>query len=193
MIEPGFEKATSRIILSAIQRKAGAITMKSILVLLVALMLGGCVASEEKKETPNVPDAKADLDALNKLRDDFIAAFNAGDSAKIGELYAEDAVAMPGDGSPTLKGRAAIVERNKALFDQATAKITITPSRNVVSGDLGYDEGTYTMEMTPKAKGSKAVREEGRYVVVLQRRPEGWKVIEDIDNAIKPLAAAGTK
>jgi uncharacterized protein (TIGR02246 family) len=167
--------------------------MKPILILVAALMLSGCVASSEKKETTNVPDAKADVDALNKLRNDFIAAFNAADAAKIGELYAEDAVVMPGDGSPTVKGRAAIVERNKALFDQVTAKITIIPSRNEVSGNLGYDEGTYTMEATPKAKGSKPITETGRYIVVLRRQADGWKVIEDIDNVSKPLAPAASK
>ena len=167
--------------------------MKRILILIAALMLTGCVASEEKKEATKVPDAHADMEAPNKVRSDFIAAFNANDATKIGELYAEDAVAMPGDGSPTVKGRAAIVERNKALFDAFTAKITITPSRNSVSGDLGYDEGTYTMEATPKAKGSKPVTEEGRYIVVLHREADGWKVVEDIDNTIKPPAPAGAK
>lgn len=166
------------------------------LILVATLMLTSCGATDEKKETTKAPDAKADVDALNKLRDDFTAAFNAGDAAKIGEQYAEDAVQMPGDGSPTLKGRAAIVERNKAFFEQFTAKITITPSRNVVSGDLSYDEGTYTMEATPKAKGSKPTTEQGRYVVVLHRQADGWKVVEDIDNVIKPpapAAAAGKK
>jgi hypothetical protein len=35
--------------------------------------------------------------------------------------------------------------------------------------------------------------EEGRYVVVLQRKAGVWKVVEDIDNAIKPPAPAGAK
>jgi len=162
--------------------------MKSMLILVGALLLFGCAGNEEKKEAAKLPDAKADVDALNKVREDFIAAFNAGDAAKIGELYAEDAVVMPGDGGPTVKGRAAIVERNKRLFDHATAKITITPSHNAVSGDLGYDEGTYTMETTPKAKGSKPTTEQGRYVVVLHRQADGWKLVADIDNVVKPPA-----
>jgi len=35
--------------------------------------------------------------------------------------------------------------------------------------------------------------EEGRYVVVLHREASGWKVVEDIDNAIKPPKPAGAK
>ena len=167
--------------------------MKRILILTAALLLAGCSAPTEEKKETKVADAKADMDALNKLRDDFLAAFNAGDAAKIGDLYADDAVQMPGDGSPTVKGRAAIVERNKGFFEAFTVKMTITPSRNSISGDLAYDEGTYALELTPKKAGSKPMSEEGRYIVVLRRDGSGWKVIEDIDNAIKPPAPAGAK
>jgi len=168
--------------------------MKLILSLTAALLLAGCVtATEEKKEAATITDAKADMDAINKIREDFITAFNAGDAAKIGDLYADDAVQMPGDGSPTLKGRAAIIERNKGFFEAFNVKMTITPSRNAVSGDLAYDEGTYAIELTPKKAGSKPMSEEGRYVIVLRREAGGWKVIEDIDNTIMPPAAAGTK
>ena len=165
--------------------------MKSILILIAALLLSGCAPTEEKTAAPKAPDAKADGEAVNKIRDEFLTAFNAGDAAKIGDLYADDAVQMPGDGSPTLKGRAAIIERNKGLFEQFNAKIAITPSRTHVSGDLAVDEGTYTFEAKPKKAGPKPMQEEGRYVIVLHRNDAGeWKVIEDIDNAIKPVAPA---
>jgi uncharacterized protein (TIGR02246 family) len=165
--------------------------MKSILILVLALVLAGCAAAtEEKAVETKATDTKADMDALNKVRDDFIAAFNAGDAAKVGDMYVEDAVAMPGDGSPTVQGRAAIIERNKGLFAANSAKITLTPGRTEVSGDLAYDQGTYKMEVTPKAAGGKTVTEEGRYLVVLRREASGWKVIEDIDNSIKPPAPA---
>jgi uncharacterized protein (TIGR02246 family) len=168
--------------------------MKSLLILLSALVLAGCASETSKQaEATKAPDTKADMDALNKVRDDFIAAFNAGDAAKVGDLYVDDAVAMPGDGSPTVQGRAAIIERNKGLFEAFNAKITITPIRNHVSGDLAYDQGTFKMELTPKAKGGKPVTEEGRYLVVLRREASGWKVIEDIDNSIKPPAAPAAK
>jgi ketosteroid isomerase-like protein len=115
--------------------------MKRILILIAALMLTGCVASEEKKEATKLPDAHADMERVNKLRSDFIAAFNANDATKIGELYAEDAVAMPGDGSPTVKGRAAIVERNKALFDAVTCKDHDHALPQFRRGDLGLRRG----------------------------------------------------
>lgn len=159
--------------------------MKPMLILIAALLLCGCAPTEDKQVATKAPDTKADVDAVNKVRDDFLAAFNAGDATRFADLYADDAVQMPGDGSPTIKGRSAIVERNKGLFDQFNARITITPSRNQISGDLAYDEGTYTLEITPKKAGSKPMSEEGRYLIVLRREAGGWKVIEDIDNVIK--------
>jgi uncharacterized protein (TIGR02246 family) len=168
-----------------ILKKGWVYRMKRMLYLVLLLALGGCAAVQDKQEAPKTADPQADKAAIDKVRDNFMAAFNAGDAAKIGEQYAENAMAMGGD-RPTLQGRAAIVESNKAMFDQFTAKITITPTQTKTSGDLAFDQGTYTMELTPKAKGGKPTKEEGRYVVVLQREGEAWKVVADIDNKNPP-------
>jgi len=153
--------------------------MKRILILAATLALAGC---GETKTDPAVEKA-----AIDKVRDDFIAAFNGGDAMKIGELYAEDAVMMPGE-KPTVTGRAAIVDYNKATFDQASAKINITPKSTKVLGDMAVDEGTYTINVMPKAAGAEPVTDEGRYVVVLEKMAGSWKVIRDIDNHSKPAA-----
>jgi uncharacterized protein (TIGR02246 family) len=163
--------------------------MKRILAFALTLALAGCGAPAEKAEPEKAADPQADKAAVDKLRDDFMAAFNAGDADKIGELYTENALAMGGD-RPTLQGRTAIVESNKQMFSQFSAKISITPIATKTSGDLAYDQGTYTLEMTPKAAGGKAAKEEGRYVVVLQREGSAWKVVADIDNKNPPPAPA---
>ena len=168
-------------------RKDGFLLMKHVLVLLLTFVLAGCNSTPQPPppEQPKVPDAQADKDAINKLRDEFNAAFNANDAEKVGALYAETAVLMD-PGQPTLQGRAAIIEHNKMFFDQNMAKITLNPRATSVSGDLAFDEGTYMMEITPKAKGQKPQMAEGRYLVVIQRGADGWKVIEDIGNTAAP-------
>jgi ketosteroid isomerase-like protein len=98
--------------------------------------------------------------------------------------YSETAVVMD-PGQPTIQGRASIVDHNKMFFDANMVKITLTPRATMASGDLGFDEGTYMMEITPKA-GGPAQMAEGRYLVVLQRGADGWKVIEDIGNTVAP-------
>lgn len=169
--------------------------MKRLLILAAAaLALAGCNAPADKTEAQKAPaaDPQADKAAIDKVRDDFTAAFNAADAMKIGDLYTENAIAMGGD-RPTLQGRAAIVDSNKMLFENFMAKITITPTATKVSGDLAYDQGTYTMELTPKAKGGKPSKEDGRYVVVVQRDGGSWKVVADIDNKNPPPPAPSAK
>jgi len=156
--------------------------MKQILVLVLTLALLGC--NTAPAEQPKA-DPQADKDAINKLRDEFIAAFNANDAEKMGQAYAESAVVMD-LGQPTIEGRAAIIEHNKMFFDQNMAKIGINSRAMSVSGDLGFDEGTFTMEITPKAAGQKPMMTEGRYLVVLQRGADGWKVLEDMGNTAAP-------
>jgi uncharacterized protein (TIGR02246 family) len=148
--------------------------------LIAALVLTACTPTEQ----PKAADPEADKAAINKVRDDFMAAFNAGDAVKVGDIYAETAVVMDA-GQPTIQGRAAIVEHNKMFFDTNMAKISLAPRATMTSGDLAFDEGTYMIEMTPKA-GGQAMTAEGRYLVVLQRGADGWKVIEDIGNTVAP-------
>jgi ketosteroid isomerase-like protein len=57
-------------------------------------------------------------------------------------------------------------------------------------GDVGYSQGTYTINMTdPKTK--KAVTEHGKYVTVYKKQADGgWKAVEDINNADAPAVPA---
>ncbi len=156
--------------------------MKNIIILASTLAVLGCSPAQPKT------DPKADQDAIGKVRDTFTDAFNSNDAVKVGSIYSENAVMMT-NGQPTANGRAAITESNKMMFDQFNAKISLKPHSTKVSGDLAFDEGTYSMVMTPKAAGGKPITDDGRYLVVLQREAEGWKVIEDIGNVSKAAPA----
>jgi len=163
--------------------KVGLSDMNKILILAAALALSGCSNAQPKT------DPKADKEAVEKIRDTFKEAFNDNDAMKVGSIYSEDAVVM-NNGQPTAHGRAAIIESNKMLFDQFTGKITLSPQNTKVSGDLAFDEGTFMTVMTPKAGSGKPVTDEGRYIVILQREKDGWKVIEDIGNVSKAPPAS---
>jgi uncharacterized protein (TIGR02246 family) len=167
--------------------------MKQILILVATLSLFAC-SNAPVVEPVKEPDQQADKEAINKLRDDFAAALNASDAAKIGELYAETAVVLS-QGQHTLQGRAAIVDFKKKLFAQTTVKVTINSRAMNISGDLAFDEGTYTVEATPKnPANAKPVTQEVRYLVVLLRGMDGaWKIIEDIDNVSVAAAPSGGK
>ena len=155
--------------------------MNKILIIAAALALYGC--SNQPKTDP-----KADKEAVEKIRDTFTEAFNANDPVKVASIYSENAVMM-NNGQPTVQGRAAIAESNKKLFDQFKGRITLSPQNTKVSGDLAFDEGTFATVMTPKAGGGASIIDEGRYIVILQREADGWRVIEDIGNISKAAPA----
>jgi hypothetical protein len=81
----------------------GGTTMKSLRLLLsmVALLLTVCTlnltACSSSPRGPVDPTGSAEKDriALDKLRTDFAAAFNANDPAGVANLYSSDAVLMP--------------------------------------------------------------------------------------------------
>ena len=154
--------------------------MKRMLISAMMIVIAGC----SKEPTKPVANKDADLASINKLRSDFIAAFNANDASKVGDVYSEEAVVMS-EGQPTIHGRKAIVDSNKATFDMGAAKITLTPDQTEVFGDNGFDLGSFALIVTPKT--GKPVTQDGRYLVLLQRETGGaWKVTTDMGNSSKP-------
>ncbi len=135
---------------------------------------------------PPPPDTTAaDTAAINQLRDDYVAAFKAGDADKIGSLLTEDEVSMVND-MPTSMGRAASVEALKGMFSQMTpTDFTLTSDEMKLMGGFAYDRGRGTATFTPKAKGAKPVTQATRYLVILRRESDGsWKVARDMDNVM---------
>ena len=153
--------------------------------LFVALALLGAAACAPAAPKPGPPTGD-DVTKINALRDGFLAAFNAGDAAKIVESYTPDAIAMPSHHA-MVSGRDAILAFNRDFFSQMSATMSLTPQETTVSWDLGYDRGTFSMTMTPKAGGAP-MSDHGKYLVVLQRQSDGsWKVTRDIDNSDMPM------
>ena len=61
-------------------------------------------------------------------------------------------------GRPPLVGKAANDAANGRVFKQFDIDETWTPVETVVSGDLAYQRGTYTVAATPKAGGNTTRR-----------------------------------
>jgi uncharacterized protein (TIGR02246 family) len=132
--------------------------------------------------------------AINQVRSDYQAAFNAADAAKVGSLFAENGAEYPAN-QPTRQGRAAIIAATEAMAKEGKFEIAVTATDTQVSGDWGIDVGTYRMTMTPAAGGAP-MTVDGRYLVILHREADGWKVMHVMDNTPAPMmmpeAPAGT-
>jgi ketosteroid isomerase-like protein len=68
-----------------------------------------------------------------------------------------------------------------------TSSVTISNRDVTVAGDWAIEHGNYDWAMTPAAGGAE-VREQGRFVAVYHRLPDGsWKLNRDIWNSSLPL------
>jgi uncharacterized protein (TIGR02246 family) len=149
------------------------------------IVAGGCAqttpASSPAPAAP-VADAPADIAAVNAARAAFMAGYEAGDAAAIGNLYTTDAVSESNN-QPTLEGRDAIVASLKGMFEQVSVKATLVPDETKTLGTLGIDRGHYSVTATPKA-GAPPITSEGRYLVVYRKDADGaWRAWRDFDNA----------
>jgi uncharacterized protein (TIGR02246 family) len=154
---------------------------------LLAFVTGTAAACSPQAPAP--ADSAADLAAISQVRTDYAAAFNAGDMAKLGTLHTEDAIEYPAN-QPTRQGRAAIVAAAEAMAKEGKHEISITATETLVSGDQAVDIGTFRTTMTPAA-GGEPMTMDGRYIVLLRREADGWKLARLLANTAAPMMMPG--
>ncbi len=158
--------------------------MRSHLALSCLLFIASCtpVVVWETAET------EADVEAINSLRDEFIALDNASDAAGLASLYTNDAVLMPPN-EAAVTGNQAIESWFQTTFDQFTSEITLASEELEVVGDWAFDRGAYLIVLTPKA-GGEGAEDRGKYITILRKQAEGsWKMARDIWNSDNLLPA----
>jgi uncharacterized protein (TIGR02246 family) len=118
--------------------------------------------------------------AIQKLNDEWTAAFNKGDSATVAAMYAEDAYVLP-PGTDIVKGRAAIEAFWKQAVEQlGGAKLTtidVLPLSRATAREIG------TVTLKTKAQPPQEIV--GKYVVVWRKIGRDWKLATDIWNTNK--------
>ena len=127
-----------------------------------------------------------DLTMINNLRNEGIAAVNAGDTSALAGLYTDDGVLMPPN-APVVIGKDAI----RRLLETALAPFNIEETACCeeleVAGDWAFERGTYTDLFTPKVGGDQK-QVSGAYLSILQRQPDGsWKIARHIFNSDQPV------
>ena len=85
------------------------------------------------------------VDAAAQPTAAWTAAFNAGDTAALAALYAEDARTLP-PGGPAVIGRSEIESYWRADLGEGGVKTTLTPVDAVAQGNLVHIEGTYQVD-----------------------------------------------
>ena len=155
---------------------------------IVAIALCGASSIAAQSAQPkSAPPGSAEA-AVRDMTKTFVAAANAKDGARIGMLYAEDAVLMAPN-QEMVRGRSQIQAYWQTLLDGGAKDVSLTTTHVATSGDVGYKAGTYQFTMAPS--GAPPVTDRGKYVVGLRRQPDGkWRMTHDIFNSDLPCAPA---
>jgi uncharacterized protein (TIGR02246 family) len=144
------------------------------LIAVISLILPACTPPPP---APPATDVNAVRDAVGKIRTDWIAAAERDDAAAVAQFYTDDAVMMGADGV-VARGRRGIQDYFAKAF-ATSGGVQVTPAAFDASGDLAYDSGRYSQDVTPP--GGQPMKVSGHYVVVLKRQADGaWKIVQHI-------------
>lgn len=174
--------------------------MRTTILFILLIPLLACQRQDaQPPATPPEPAApepaaavETDIDAIrqqvDKLRNDWLAAAEKDDAATVATFYTDDAVVVGSESGAPAEGRQAIQEAFATDFP-ITSQTQVTPRDFHASGDLAYEYGEFTQQVSPpKAKPTNVT---GHYVVVLRRQADGaWKLVKHL-SVTEPAKAGG--
>ena len=118
-----------------------------------------------------------DEQMVQRLADRFAEALNKGDAALAADFYTEDALVLP-PGTEMIRGREAI----QSFWQEGLATIEDITLTTVNVEPLGGDALLEIGEFRFTAKGEQPQQVNGKYVVVLRKQGDEWKIASDIWN-----------
>jgi ketosteroid isomerase-like protein len=148
-----------------------------------SILVIGAVTGCSSQRQASADDQRETLD---RIRREVEAAENAGSVDRMRVHFADDVVMM----APTMPAVTGVDSAEQAMrqfFDTFGVQIQYASSEIVVSGDWGFDRGTFSQTLTPKAGGAP-IKETGKYLWLYRRAPDGaWKHTRVIWNSSDPL------
>jgi uncharacterized protein (TIGR02246 family) len=122
----------------------------------------------------------ADEAKIRSVDSAFVAAANAGDAEAVAAVYSDDG-ALLAPNLPPQKGRVAIKAFWGGFLDAYTVRFEVASDTIEGRGDLAYNQGHYRFTAVPKAKGAPGVADEGKFIEILRKHPDGsWKYVLDM-------------
>jgi uncharacterized protein (TIGR02246 family) len=153
----------------------------------VAVFCAASLLAAQPAQVKQRTEASAEA-AIRETAQAFAAAANAKDAAKIGSLYAEDAVLMPPN-EPAVRGRSSIQAYWQKLIDAGARDVSLTTLAVATSGSVGYESGNY--QFTMAAPNAQPATDRGKYLVGLRRDADGkWRLVYDSFNSDLPCPPA---
>jgi uncharacterized protein (TIGR02246 family) len=156
-----------------------------VLMSVTALSLGACGPKKPAGEGGASVASLSASDSAGIVAADsaFVSAANAGDADAVAAVYASDG-ALLAPNLPLQRGRNAIRSFWAGFFNAYTVKFDIMSDMIEGRGDLAYNMGSYRFTAVPKDKNATGVADEGKFVEILKKQPDGsWKYVVDIYNS----------
>jgi ketosteroid isomerase-like protein len=127
-------------------------------------------------------------DALREIQGsagELERAVRARDAARAVERACAEDVLLLAPDQPMARGKAQIAELLQGMFRIGLRDLTLETVSADASGDLAYEVGRYRMKLD--LEGAGQVEEEGKYLAVLRRQPDGaWKAVASVYNLDAP-------
>jgi uncharacterized protein (TIGR02246 family) len=128
--------------------------------------------------------------AIRQAIEEFTHAYNAGDFARLTNIFAEDLIDMS-MGGPTRRGQDArmhFLSRVRETHANFRPHLEIQINEIQVAGDWAYEHGSLVVALTPRTGGDKSFIRQ-RYLVIWRRQANGeWKIAVEMDNSAEPPA-----
>jgi ketosteroid isomerase-like protein len=151
----------------------------------IIVALGLCASlgmAHVAAQRSGTPTLEQDLKAIAEFNAKYLKAINDEDIGTLASLTTEDHI-MIASGRPPIVGKAANDAANGRVFKQFDIDETWTPLETIVSGDLAYQRGTFTVAATPKA-GGNTTKTSGTFLRIYRRQPNGeWRMTRDMFNS----------
>lgn len=129
--------------------------------------------------SPVGPAGSSDEDSVRAAEQAQLAAYRARDAGSVVAGYAPDAAVIVA-GQPPAVGLDSIRAAVERITSDPAFSISLENRKTAVGGDLAYTRGLYRITYSEPGSGRTA-HEEGQYLTVFRRQPDGsWKVAEDV-------------
>ncbi len=128
--------------------------------------------------TISISAAKSDdLATVQALNDRLAASFNGADSARIAQMYAEDAMLMP-PGGKLIRGRDGIEKYWRAAAPTVSDSKLVAVVAKIVGDADAQEAGSFTA----RSRGSHPRDIAGKFVILWRKVGDDWRVATDIWN-----------
>jgi uncharacterized protein (TIGR02246 family) len=116
---------------------------------------------------------QADANTIRQRTQEYEAAFNAKDPAKVAAFYPSESVFMPPN-APTIRGREDIQKFYVDLYGQGATDLEMDTKDVRGHGPLAYEAGTYSLNRRPAT--GEALRDRGKYLFIWRNINSVWSI-----------------